>query len=115
MEIEIITTKKKLSKSLVNQMLWLTINDVHITEKYDYNYVLGFYVDKGLKIAIVKVIDEYKRITLYNWHISKTSTDFNLYCQGNRVIRFDDSITRDSYFEKYTKLKEVAEKTHIYI
>ena len=70
MEIELVTTKKKLTKSLIEQMLFANMEDLDMIELYP-DRLLGYVVIKGEKVALVKGIDDWKKMHIQNdWKAS---------------------------------------------
>lgn len=113
MEIELVTTKKKLTKSIIEQMLFANVEDLDMIDLYP-DRVLGYVVIKGEKCAIVKGIDDWKKLYIQNdWKAStlggNTECIFN-----NRYIRFPTPADRDKFLERYKVIREMA-TTHIYI
>ncbi len=110
MEIEVVTTKKKLTKSIIDQLLLPTHEDLAIVTLYP-ERVLGYVVIKGEKIALIKGVDDWKKMNIqYQWKASSNSECIS----GNRFLRFENDETRNLFLERYAKLLEVA-TVHIYI
>jgi len=112
MEIEIITTKKKITLSILKQMYQLSYS------KFDSVEILGF-VSVGRKntnkSALCKYSNDYYLLNL-NWEKRGTYAGYNLYGRrGEHILRLDPDIIED-WFEKYESIKRLAEKMgHIYI
>ncbi len=108
MEIEIVTTKKKLTKSLLAQMPTTLVDIMKVAK------VLGYYNDpKEGKLALLNHNQEYyTRLLVYQ--ISEKVLD-KIFQGGRQAISFDTKQDRDDWWDAYTKVREEALKTHIYI
>lgn len=113
-EIELVTTKKKLSKSVVNQMEMVNIVDFNLIDMKDYDTVLGYYIDKNERIAIVKVVNDYKRVVLRDWKPTASTVRPELYC-NNMYWSFESYELRTTIYTMYNRLKQRALLTHIYL
>lgn len=106
MEIEIVTTKKKLTKSLIEQM---PVASIHVMTSAK---VLGYYIDKKHgKIAIMSYLGEYYTRAL---GYKNGSNECCVY-RKNTLLTFDTPLERDTWMEAYEPMQEKALKTHIYI
>lgn len=112
MEIEVVTTKKKLSLALVKQMLPATLDDLAMVELYP-DRVLGYVVIKNEKIALLKGVDDWKQLNIsHDWIAAKHSA---VECVSrNRFVRFENSDQRDLFLARYAALRGLA-TTHIYL
>jgi hypothetical protein len=109
MEIEIITTKKKLTQSIIKQMYQAS------TSAMRFGIVLG-HIKLDSPVAIIKHLDDY-----YKCHLN-----YCLGCSGNlRVYRkvrsystyvdFASQEELDVWWSAYQAMREKALLTHIYI
>lgn len=111
-EIELVSTKKKLSKSLISQMKTASVEDLIMLEVYP-DRVLGYIVEKNEKIAILQGTDDWKKLSIeFDYKASTIATTECIY--RNRFIRFAGEAERDSFLKGYNLLRSLA-KTHIYI
>lgn len=112
MEIELITTKKKLSKSIVQQMPFANLEDLAMVELYP-ERVLGYIIDKNEKFAIIKGVNDWVRLVIsYPW---KAATHTPLECVNkNRFLRFGDEEMRDLFLKRFAIVHAIA-TTHIYL
>ena len=113
-KIEIITTKKKLSKAFINQMHKAT-EHIMITGKC-LGYVLN--VKKNAhELAIIEHENDYYTEAL-NYKLSSSPTKIYRKCGsgiGSYNYSFETIKEREIWWEGYTKMKKIALKTHIYI
>lgn len=109
MEIEIVTTKKKLTKSLINQMKSASVNALQHGE------VLGYMVDivKGsYKAVLIGHMDEYFTISTV-WNKRELSV-FRKIGKWSQVRKFDDEIECDKWWAAYQSVLDRA-TVQIYI
>lgn len=121
MEIEVLTTKKKLSKSIIKQLEPANLNDIKHFNSQPTN---GFYIrDLGAKspprVALFEGINGWKAIGLRDW---KASGDNRLECsakdmgmRGVSVKTMDNKDCRDNYLSEYNKMKSMCLKNHLFI
>lgn len=112
MEIELVTTKKKLTLSLINQLLIANHEDLAMMMLYP-ERVLGYVVVKGEKWAIIQGVQDWKKLIIqHDWKAAKHSP---IECVSkNRFLRFNTEEERTLFLERYAKLVELA-TVHIYI
>lgn len=107
MEIEIVTTKKKLTKSIIEQM-----REVNIEEIENAN-VLGFVMLNP--IVILLELDRFEYRKMY-WHWNRRGTT-HLYrtIKGRYTVDkpFKTEEERDLYFAKLNELKDDAVQIYI--
>ncbi len=108
MKIEIKTTEKKLTQSIVNQMRRLRY------EYFDEAEVLGFLILKGGgKKALCYANKDYYLLDMF-WERRGHYAGYNTR-RGEMQIKLSPDII-DDWFEKYNKLvKQAEEEGHIYI
>ena len=114
LEIELITTKKKLTLSLVKQMPPLSKHADMTRCK-----VLGHFqhpsITKGMKTAIIQLDGEYYTLTLYRWEKLMDNT-VKVQIKGASIRKlFKDTQTRDTWLELFGLIKTRALATHIYL
>ena len=123
MEIEIVTTKKKISKSLINQMPIATIGDMEFClshgDPIHSHYILGLLIGcrKDCREAIlIKKINDYAIIKVAPW-LKSLNDDCVWYKAGSASVqkKFKTREMRDRWFELYEKCVKIGRKTHIYI
>jgi hypothetical protein len=107
-EIEIITTKKKLTKSILQQMPTAPVDIMKVAD------VLGYYTDSKLgKVALLTHNQEYyTRPLSYTTNANVPTKVFRGVCA---FVEFDNVQDRDDWWDVYTKVRGEALKTHIYI
>jgi len=114
MEIELVTTKKKLTLSLVKQMSPLS-KYVDMTRCK----VLGHFqhpgITKGMKTAIIQFDGEYYTLALYCWEKLRDNTVRAQIKNANTRKLFKDTQTRDTWLELFELIKTKALATHIYL
>lgn len=112
MEIELLTTKKKLSKSILNQMPIATFNMDVLNNGECLGYLTN--VIKGHhKVILMKRVEEYYIITT-GWKVDKySSTGCILHGTVFRKT-FESKEQRESWYKVYHKLM-IEPKDHIYI
>lgn len=125
-DIEIITTKKKLTKSLVNQMPQPKV--FHIEWVHEYGGVLG-HVDIGHKVIIMKGPHDYNALKMgkarvdIQWntavfpavalhYVEYATDDFGT---GNLMFRCASENDANHLCSALTALNNEAAKTHIYL
>lgn len=112
MEIELVTTKKKITKSLIDQTLVANHEDLAMMMLYP-ERVLGYVVIKGEKMAIIKGVDDWKKLSIQ--HQWKAANHSPTECVSkNRFIQLESVEMRTLFLERYAKLVELA-TTHIYL
>lgn len=112
MEIELVTTNKKLTRTIIDQMLVATHEDLAMMMLYP-ERVLGYVVIKGEKLAIIKGVDDWKKYPIdRNWKAANHSPTECV--SKNRFLRLESVEMRTLFLERYAKLLEVA-TVHIYI
>ncbi len=112
MDIEIITTRKKLSLSFLKQMFQLSYEDFDSVE------VLGFVTvgRKNTNQSALCCTDDYYLLNML-WEKRGNYIGYNFPgFRGEYQKKFKDEIKIDEWFEKYTKIVlEAKLKGHIYI
>ncbi len=111
MEIEIVTTKKKLTLSLLKQMYSLPYR------LFDQVKVLGYVSagqEHGTKNALCVLHGEYYLLDL-RYERRGNYAGYNGVFRGERICRLEPEII-DDWFEKYEQIKNEAQSAgHIYI
>ena len=106
MEVEVITTKRKLTKSLISQMPYA--NDIVIKKGLVLGHVSNVIKGHGM-IALIKYDEEYYYTDL-NWKKKEDHVWRYRYS-----ITFDNPKELDEWWASYEKMRKSAVKTHIYI
>ncbi len=114
MEIEIITTKKKLSKSVIKQLETAKLTDI---AHFNSMPTIGYYVrDLGAKyqprVAIFEGINRWVILELVDWRESQYGD--RAVCK-NRYLDFKTVAMRDQFLIEYNKLKDSCLKNHLVI
>ena len=115
MEIEILTTQKKLTKSIISQMLYA---DYAVMK---YGEAIGYIINamKGShKIALFKHGNEYYYIDL-NWTKGESVDPPMIYRKVGGGFstskKFNTQEEKDQWWKVYEDVKKEIEKKHIYI
>ena len=113
MEIEILTTKKKLSKSIIKQMKPADISDMNYFLTMPSN---GFFVrniDKNLgDVLIFEGINTWCVISRLDY---STSIHDRKLMVDNGYRSFESKEKRDKWLESYNKVKHLCIRNHLYI
>ena len=118
MEIEIITTRKKLTKAIVKQLEPAKLGDL--------NYVVstikrGFYI-RGLgkmyapRVAVFEGINKWCIISIRDWKpVGSTprAESPSLSGRGVSVKSFDSVELRDMWLDAYNEMKSLCTKNHL--
>lgn len=107
MEIEITTTKKKLTKALIDQMAVASLSEMKVA------VVLGYVLNvrKGtFKTLIVKSLDKYRVVPVYDW--SKLTGESGIYRRvknfSTTVKKFETEEIRDEWLSAYNELVAIS-------
>lgn len=116
-EIEVVTTRKKLTKLIVKQLKPASIGDMLQTVNVNHE---GYYVrDLGNgyppNVAILKGINEWCILGLRDW---TPSGDLEISAKplkgrGTSYRKFKTTGERDAWIEAYNKAKELCLKVHL--
>lgn len=118
MEIEVITTKKKLSKATVKQLEKPTIGDLNQVFAV---HKIGYYVrdlGKGYadRVALFQGINGWRCISIRDWSAVKDRpfvTAKAISGRGFSIKKFDDYKSRDLWLDAYNKMKNLCLKNHL--
>ena len=111
MEIEVITTKRKLSKAIVNQMERVTFEDL-VNIQYSVECVLGYMkLIDGRKI-LLQIGSEYKILPVRDWKANSIS---NIASAEGVSTRFNSEEDRDLFLKLYQRIYNIAMHIHIYL
>lgn len=117
MQIEIVTTKKKLSLSIVKQMPQLP-KDITAMRRCE---VIGSInhpsLDKGVPKALIWYNEVYYVLTLYKWYNNNPGDTLYVKLGGGWSTKkeFNSQDIRDEWLELFELIKTKALKTHIYL
>jgi len=117
MQLELITAKRKLTKSIVLQMEYATFPT--LVHAVAHNSVLGYAQLPKITYYIVKGVNDYYKIPKRAWKVSyiHPTGDYpearKLYA-GNVSKTFASSEDRDIYLENYKQLEHLG-RLHIYL
>lgn len=115
MEIELITTKKKLTKSVIQQLDYANTADFNYLTTTQ-GLILGYINLPDERVFLVKTINGYKKIRSLNWKAGLLSTEACADDKGfGRLKRFETSEQRDDFLKMYREIKRIALLTHIII
>jgi hypothetical protein len=116
MNIEVLTTKKKLSKSIVKQLESANLNDI---EYFNSMPTIGYYV-RGLggvfppRVAIFEGLNGWKIIGLRDW---EARCDDRIECSARDIGKRGTSVKyindAKKYIDSYNKMKEECLKNHL--
>lgn len=112
LELEIITTKKKISKSIIKQLEPAELSDI---KYFNTMSTLGYYVrDLGSKyperVGLFQGVNGWKIMSLFDWDVSIYDTRVIF---KNRYKDFKDKQERDDWLEEYNKIKKRCLKNHL--
>lgn len=115
--IEVITTKRKLTKSMVKQMRTATffriydcIHDGHPSK------ILGYVTEvyKGVDLAIIHHNSDYYTIQMHEWSLD-TSDKKRIHASGCRNHRFETEVEAETFIKAMKRLKFLLGSNHIYL
>ena len=114
MIIKIITTDKKLTKSIIGQMP--TASLIHLLDGQILGHVVGCRPKLGNKLMLIKCAGEYYLHDM-SWTRGESQYKpmYKKLGKWSSVHRFDSDSESDKYWGAYLDAKRIAEKTHIYI
>ncbi len=111
MKIEITTTKKKLSKAIVNQMPFLVFKDF---ESFEIIRLLRNVRRKMPKVLLCKHVESgYFLLSTELWIFDDDRHLDEVWVNGSAIISFDNNSDRNIWWIKYQKA--LAETTQVYI
>jgi len=121
MEIEILTTKKKLTKSIIKQLKPATIADMRHATSFDKSVNIGYHVrglsgGTAMKVGLFMGINEWCAIDLLEWKSSSTMTSIsarNPKGRGEFIRRYETKCERDSFMCAYSLIKDLCNKNHL--
>ena len=109
LEIEVKTTKKRLTKSLLKQMRWPTLVEMQISEVLGYVYNVE---DMG-RVYLLKVSDgEYRKLP-HGW---KPSGEFEVSLTSRKhvkSIRFNTSLERNKFLDCLNRIEFQAKQVYV--
>ena len=108
MEIEIVTAKKKLTKSLVNQMQQATLQVLKFGEPL--GYVVGV-VKNTYKALLIKYDADYYMIPMN--YTKGEKTVYRKIGKWSSRVSFETPEDCDIWWEAYQKIKEVVNQIYI--
>ena len=119
MEIEVITTKKKLSKAVVKQLEVASVHDMH----HCFNVIKRAFFVRGLgskytdNTDLFEGINGWKVMPLLDWkELSEsmlTASARPYRRRGCMTKRFETAESRDKWIKDYNNLKSLALKNHL--
>jgi hypothetical protein len=115
MNIKIITTEKKLTLSLVNQMPSVLFDDMkYIADNL--STVLGYVITSKGTFALMHNSVDYCKLNIdRSWIPSKTTPTNCNSSKGGWFREFDTEVSRDRFIEMYNIISKQARLTHIYM
>jgi len=114
MKITIVTTERKLTKSIIGQMS--TASLAQLIDGCILGHVIGCRPKLGDKLMLIKCAEEYYLHDM-SWTRGKSQNKpmYKKIGKWSAVHRFDSDSESDEYWGAYLDAKRRAEKTHIYI
>lgn len=114
MEIEIVTTEKKLTKNIVNQLPFANLKD------FTDGKVLGHISNIHKECYDVVLIENNKKYSYFplNWQQGDTTVHKAVYMKGKKWSTTIDLETKEAcqtWWDTFIKIKEKAFKTQIFI
>lgn len=117
MEIEVVTTKRKLTASVLKQIPNLTFKEIR--ESYSNIIPLGWINYKGnppAKYILCKFCDEYRQFIIYNFILEKSISDDSAHLVSKRYsIYFETAEEALAFKFSYDNLVRAGLQTQIYI
>ena len=110
MEIEIVTTKKKLTKSIIKQISEVSFDELRLCKIMGYVNSADLY---NSRIIILKYGTSEYRKAYCNWNLGKEKLYRSLDGNWNQVKKFEDEDTCNKYYDTIVRFKNQA--TQIYI
>lgn len=118
MEIEILTTKKKLSKSLVLQMKSANLEQMKYAVQFPH-LMLGYVTNLSKDInqaIIIKGTTDYYIIPVIDWTLSgDTGLNARLGGYWNRNKQFPSEEERTEWLDVYNSIVKFTKYSHIYL
>lgn len=115
MLIEVKTTVKKLTKSLVNQMCIAGIKEMQVVLENRQRRIIGFLINirKGHhKVILVHDGSDYYIVPVQPWEKSDHEMSVSI---GNSFRSFTHEQARDTWFDAYTEIVHIGLNNHIYL
>jgi hypothetical protein len=121
--IEVKTTVRKLTKSLVNQMFIASLAEMLEVLESPSACILGFLINarKGYyKVILIKTEVDFFIVPVREWEKldSDSDCDYDMrfsIISGEAYIKFDSEQARDAWFNAYAEIVPVGLKTHLYV
>lgn len=114
MEIEIVTTKKKLSQSLIKQMPVATVRDMNFILTTTAS-IYGYVSLKEADFAICKGNFDWVKVDISIVYYKSTSNPLTLTTSYNTYKEFNTQEERDLFFVQVNQIKMLAKSNHIYL
>lgn len=118
MEIEIVTTKKKLSKSLVLQMKSANLEQMKYAVQFPH-LMLGYVTNLSKDInqaIIIKGTTDYYIVPVIDWTLSgDTGLNARLGGYWNRNKQFPSEEKRTEWLDVYNSIVKFTKHSHIYL
>ena len=117
LEIELITTKKKLTLSIVKQMPQLPRHVTALRRCKVLGYVKHPSLHKQVNVALLVYNEEYYTLTLRNWKasVAPIKAYANSGLKATVSTQFSNQQHRDEWLELFGLIKTKALATHIYL
>ena len=120
MNIEILTTKKKLTKSIIKQLKPATFSDMRHAISFDRSICVGYHI-RGLpgpsnKIGLFMGVNEWCVFDILDWKKCKTMTAIsasNPKGEGDFIRRYETKEELDMFISTYDKIKDLCNKNHL--
>ncbi len=117
MEIELVTTKKKITKSIVKQLNLATIADFNFIASTN---TKGFYVrdigkNYGDNVGIFNGVNGYVRFNILNWEKYSTNGKNFRVSVKNMTKNFNSEEEADLWISSYNIAKEKCLSNHVII
>ena len=121
MEIEVLTTKKKLTKSIVKQLKPATLSDMRHALSFHKTIQIGYHIrglngSASLKTGLFMGVNEWCIVELFEWKPSTSMTAItarNPNGRGEFIRRYETIGERDAFISAYNDIKDLCNKNHL--
>lgn len=113
MEIELITTKKKLTASIVKQIPFAVSLERELLLEHP-SKIYGYVTLTDGDYIIAKGREDLVKIKMSIWKVNSDPSSTYLF-HKNRSIAFTSTESRDRWLEVHNEILRIGKQTHIYL
>lgn len=116
MQIEVLTTKKKLTKSMVKQLKNADLKDMQhfLDSENDGYYIKDLGPKYTNKVAIFKGVNEWCMLDCRNWEVSVNEKKIYSTFKGySRQMEFETNTQRNKWIGTYNEVVANCSKNHL--